>query len=69
VSYPAPLTREQRDLIRAAIDEQKREELRRQQARFERGKSKARRRTAWNSYYWRNRDKILARRAERREAA
>lgn len=69
MSYPAPLTREQRDLIRRAIDERKREELQRHQARLERGKTAAKRRTSWQRYYWRNRDEILARRAERRQAA
>jgi hypothetical protein len=69
MSYPSPLTREQRDLIRAAVDAKRREVLRQHQARLERGKTTARRRTTWQSYYWRNRDKILARRAERKQAA
>lgn len=67
--YPAPLSRQERDRIRSLIDEAKRAELRTHQARLEQGKSLARRRSAWSRYYWTHRDEILARRAERKQAA
>ena len=69
MNYPTPLTREQRDLIRQAIDAKRRDELAKHRARLEQGKADARRRTSWQRYYWRNRNEILARRADRRQAA
>ena len=67
--YDPPMSRETREQLRRLINEKKREELRKHQARLERNKTSARRRSTWNRYYWNNRDQILAKRAKRKRAA
>lgn len=62
------MTRQERDHLRHLIDTEKRRRLQRAEVRFQREKQDPRN-PYWKTYYWRNRDKILARREARKQAA
>lgn len=63
------MTSEEREHIKTRIDQAKRAELQKHRARIEHRKAAARRRSSWQRYYWKHRDEILARRAQRKQAA
>jgi hypothetical protein len=62
------MTRHERDRLRSLVDQAVRARLRRHEARL--AEAANRRRTPyWQRYYWENRDRILAARAARKDAA
>lgn len=63
------MTFEERHRLREAIDKARRDRLAKHEARLKAGKAMSTRAPYWRDYYAGNRDKILAQRAARRQAA